>query len=304
MFLNILKKSSFLTCILLCSAFSRLQAQDRYHSGNEINANAATHSEDSTAVSAEQALVFPAILSGNEAESLEYIENFSKNRRDYLLRTYNKGKRLFSKATQILKKYKLPEELKVLLALESGFNGNAVSKAGAVGYWQIMDETAKQYGLRIIAQAPKNEKTKKQQKTVKLSADSIAKIKKLQAKDERRNFNKSTYAAARYLSDRSRNLNNDWLLVVASYNCGVGNVWDAMAQSGKENPTFWDIKELLPAETQGYVMNFITLNVIFNNYEKFANNTLAFQLKENKPAVAEQANTQSVIETNGISSFK
>ena len=90
-------------------------------------------------------------------------------------------------------------------------------------------------------------------------------------------FNKATFAAARYLKDRSRNLDNDLLLVVASYNCGVGNVWQAMKKTGKDNPDFWDVKSYLPAETRSYVMNFITLNVIFNNYEKFATNTLSFK---------------------------
>ena len=42
--------------------------------------------------------------------------------------------------------------------------------------------------------------------------------------DDRTNFMKSTLVAARYLKDRCRNLNNDWLLIAASYNCGVGNV--------------------------------------------------------------------------------
>ena len=73
-----------------------------------------------------------------------------------------------------------------------------------------------------------------------------------------------------------RNLNNDWLLVAASYNWGVGNVWNAMERSGKKNPTFWDIKQQLPAETRSYVMNFIALNVIFKNYENFSSNKLCF----------------------------
>ena len=64
--------------------------------------------------------------------------------------------------------------------------------------------------------------------------------------------------------------------MVASYNCGVGNVWEAMKKTGKAEPDFWDIKDYLPAETRAYVMNFITLNVIFHNYEKFENNTLLF----------------------------
>ena len=101
-------------------------------------------------------------------------------------------------------------------------------------------------------------------------------VKPVVVKDDRKNFNKSTYAAARYLKDRSRNLNNDLLLMVASYNCGIGNVWEAMKKCGKTDPDFWDVKSYLPGETQYYVMNFITLNVIFNNYEKFTNNNLMF----------------------------
>ena len=95
--------------------------------------------------------------------------------------------------------------------------------------------------------------------------------------DDRKNFIRSTYAAARYLKDRSRNLNSDWLLIAASYNCGVGNVWEAMERCRKKDPTFWDIKNYLPPETRAYVMNFITLNVIFKNYEKFLKNNLCFK---------------------------
>jgi Transglycosylase SLT domain len=234
-----------------------------------------TSKTEAVYITKEANVVFPALLAGNEAEMMDYVENFSTKRRDYLIRTFNRGKRFFPKAVNILKKYHIPHELKVLLALESGFNGNAVSGAGAVGYWQIMDETAKQYGLRIVEQPTKEEKAAAAK--VKLTPDSLAKIKKLQAKDERRNFNRSTHAAAKYLRDRCRNLNNNWLLIVASYNCGVGNVWEAMAKSGKSNPSFWDIKNFLPAETRNYVLNFITLNVIFNNYEKFAAGKLTFK---------------------------
>ncbi len=251
--------------------------------GQQVNSEAAVKTAYSSLnsnsgtgyITKEANVVFPELLAGTETEMLDYVENFSSKRRDYLIRTFNRGKRFFPKAVNILKKYHIPHELKVLLALESGFNGNAVSGAGAVGYWQIMDETAKQYGLRIVEQPSKEEKAKNAK--IKLTPDSLAKIKKIQAKDERRNFNRSTHAAAKYLRDRCRNLNNNWLLIVASYNCGVGNVWEAMAKSGKPNPTFWDIKLLLPAETRNYVLNFITLNVIFNNYEKFAAGKLTFK---------------------------
>ncbi len=222
-------------------------------------------------VTKEANIVFPEVLSGNEEESLDYIEKFSENRRAYIIRTYNRGKKYFPKVNVIFDKYDLPNELKVLLALESAFNGNAVSKAGAVGYWQIMDEVAREYGLKYASH-----KSAARRKQLKISTAKKSQVKSRSARDDRKNFNKSTYAAARYLKDRSKNLNNDLLLMVASYNCGVGNVWGAMKKSGKESPTFWDIKKYLPAETRSYVMNFITLNVLFHNYDKFCNNTLRF----------------------------
>ena len=239
---------------------------------------AASAKDKAGVITLEPNVVFPEILTGNEKEALLYIQKFSVNRRAYIIRTYNRSKKFFPKVTAILKKHNLPPELKVLLALESAFNANAVSKAGAVGYWQIMDEVAKEYGLKYVAQAKKEEKKKAEKK----KGEKIAPVAKITAKkaatskDDRKNFNKSTYAAARYLKDRSRNLDNNLLLMVASYNCGVGNVWEAMKKTGKTDPDFWDIKAYLPSETQAYVMNFITLNVILHNYDKFSNNTLLF----------------------------
>ena len=233
---------------------------------------AALNKKDNTSFTTLEAnVVFPEILTGNEEQALLYIEKFATNRRAYIIRTYNRSKKYFPKATAILKKYNLPHELKVLLALESAFNANAVSKAGAVGYWQFMDEVAKEYGLKYVAQQKAVEKKKELKKTGKKTQQKPALV-----KDDRKNFNKSTYAAARYLKDRGRNLDNDILLMVASYNCGIGNVWEAMKKTGKTDPGFWDVKDYLPAETQAYVMNFITLNVIFNNYDKFTNNNLLF----------------------------
>lgn len=219
-------------------------------------------------------VVFPSLFENEADECLAYVEKFSVNRRAYLVRTYARSKKFFPKAHTILKKYNVPTEFAVLLALESAFNANAVSKAGAVGYWQIMDEVAKEYGLRII------EDQHKKKTVVAKKGKGIAK--KKTAVDDRKNFSISTHTAAKYLKARMRNLDNNWLLIAASYNWGVGNVWNAIERSGKKNPTFWDIKDQLPAETRSYVMNFIALNVIFKNYEKFVNNQLYF--KSEKPA--------------------
>ena len=216
------------------------------------------------------AVIYPTILSHHKEQTLVYIEKFATNRRAYLLRTFARGKKYFPKITSIFKKFNLPQELKVLIALESGFNANAVSSAGAVGYWQIMDPVAKEYGLKIVEN---NLPASKNMNEVKSTVKSVKKT----VVDERKNLSKSTYAAAKYLRDRCKNLNNDYLLIVASYNCGVGNVWNAMQRTGKLKPTFWDIKKYLPAETKAYVMNFIALNVIFHNYESFAKNKLSFE---------------------------
>lgn len=193
-------------------------------------------------------MLYPVALQSGMNKSIEYVQKFCNKKRSYLIGTYQKGKQLFPTVIGVLKKYDLPQELKVLIALESDFNGNAVSRAGAVGYWQMMDEAARDYGLKTGSKS----------------------------KDERKNLAKSTVAAAKYLKDRCRNLKNDLLLTVASYNCGVGGVKNAMRKSGKSNPDFWDIKKYLPSETRLYVMNFIALNVVFNNYDKFVANKMVF----------------------------
>ena len=236
-------------------------------------------------------IVYPEILKGQEEYFAAYVEKFSINRRAYLMRTFNRGKRFFPKANTILKKYNVPTEFVVLLALESAFNGNAVSKAGAVGYWQIMDDVAKEYGLKI--EAGQQKAVVKTTNKVAVSTLVAAKgaPKKAVVADERKNFNKSTHTAARYLKDRMRNLKNDWLLVAASYNWGVGNVWNAMQRTGKAQPTFWDIKNYVPAETKTYVMNFIALNVVFKNYDKFSKGNLCF--KDEIPAKVQSINPEN-----------
>lgn len=260
---------------------------------------------------------FPEILKGNEEAAAEYIEKFSERRRDYLIRMYVKGKKLLPKAAGILKKHNLPEELKVLMILESAYNGNAVSKAGAVGYWQFMDAVAKEYGLKYVP-AEKKEETVIVKKVIKRRGRKIIietkeKIKKDLAKnkskckqvDERKNFNKATIAAARYLRDRRVNLDDNWLLVVASYNCGVGNVWNAMEKCGKENPTFWDIKKYLPEETKAYVMNFIALNVVYHNYDKFLKNNMIFKpVKAETPCDNFEDNFQDELGGNKTAALK
>ena len=86
---------------------------------------AASAKDNAGVITLEPNVVFPDVLTGNEKEALLYIEKFLENRRAYLIRTYTRSKKYFPKATAILKKHNLPQELKVLLALESAFNCRA-----------------------------------------------------------------------------------------------------------------------------------------------------------------------------------
>jgi membrane-bound lytic murein transglycosylase D len=135
----------------------------------------------------------------------------------------------------ILEQYGLPLELKYLVVVESALNPVAVSRVGACGLWQFMLPTGKNYGLEI---------------------NSLI--------DDRRDPVKSTHAACRYFMDMY-DIYGDWHLVIASYNCGPGNVNKAIRRSGGKTD-FWKIYPYLPRETRSYVPLFIAANYVMNYY--------------------------------------
>ncbi len=130
----------------------------------------------------------------------------------------------------------MPEELKFLSVVESALDPNAVSRVGATGPWQFMFATARMYGLKM---------------------DNYV--------DERKDPIQASYATARYLKDAYNDF-GDWLLAIASYNCGKGNVMRAMQRSGGKD--FWSIRNYLPAETRGYVPAFVAISYVMNFYKK------------------------------------
>lgn len=136
---------------------------------------------------------------------------------------------------EALEAYQVPLELKYLPVIESALNPTAVSRAGAVGLWQFMITTGKQYGLEVTSLV-----------------------------DERRDPVKASYAAAHYLRDLY-NIFGDWTLAIASYNCGPGNVRKAISRAGGAKD-YWAIYPYLPAETRGYVPAFIAANYAMNYY--------------------------------------
>lgn len=119
----------------------------------------------------------------------------------------------------------LPAELALLPAIESGYNPSADSRVGAMGLWQMMPQTATTNGLQINWWY-----------------------------DARRDTIASTKTALDYLS-RLHFALNDWLLAVAAYDVGIGNIENAEARSGERS--FWNLD--LPEETQDYVPRLLAL---------------------------------------------
>ena len=156
----------------------------------------------------------------------DYMEKFGAN----LGKMKDWGKPYFDIMNTILAQHGLPVELKYLSVIESALKTYAVSWAGAVGPWQFMPGTARYLGLRV------NNKV-----------------------DDRVDFYKSTHAAARYLTDLY-GIYGDWLLVIAAYNGGPGNVNSAIRKSGSKN--FWDLQYYLPTESRNHVKKFIATHYI------------------------------------------
>jgi len=130
----------------------------------------------------------------------------------------------------------IPDELKYLSIVESKLDPLAVSRVGAAGPWQFMYTTAKIYGLNM---------------------DDYV--------DDRRDPIQASYAAAAYLKDAYEEF-GDWLLAIASYNCGKSNVEHAIDKAGTND--FWSIRQYLPAETRNYVPAFIAVTYVMNCYAK------------------------------------
>lgn len=137
---------------------------------------------------------------------------------------------------EALYRYKLPMELKMLPVIESALIPRAQSSASAVGLWQFMLRTGKYYGLEVNSFV-----------------------------DERCDPVKSTEAACKYLRDMYK-IYGDWTLVIASYNCGAGNVNKALARVPNAK-TYWDIYEYLPRETRGYIPAFIAATYAYTYYK-------------------------------------
>ncbi|WP_242927992.1 lytic transglycosylase domain-containing protein [Pontibacter vulgaris] len=152
-----------------------------------------------------------------------FIDYFTIRNRKYTRTMISRENVYFPLFEKYLKKYNMPQDLKYLSIVESGLNPKAKSVAAAVGLWQFIGSTGKEYGL-----------------------DQNGHI------DERMDPEKATDAAMRFLS-RLHRYYGDWELAMAAYNCGQGNVNKAIRRAGGGKKTFWEIFPYLPKETRSYV---------------------------------------------------
>ncbi|RFZ81217.1 LysM peptidoglycan-binding domain-containing protein [Mucilaginibacter terrenus] len=164
-----------------------------------------------------------------------YIDLYA-GRRDEMGRILGLSQYYFPIYEKAFRDAGVPDEIKYLSVVESALQPNANSRVGAGGLWQFMSETAKIYHLSIN--------------------DYV---------DERRDPVLASQAAAAYLKDAYQQF-GDWLLAIASYNCGKSNVENALARTGAND--YWSIRQLLPAETRGYVPAYIAVTYVMNYYKR------------------------------------
>lgn len=163
----------------------------------------------------------------------QYINVYTKRRRDQLSRMMGLGAYYFPLFEEVLDQFDLPIELKYLSIVESALNPKAKSWAGATGLWQFMYATAKEYDLKVSSYV-----------------------------DERMDPYKSTVAACKFF-EKSYAVYGDWSLALASYNSGRGNVNKAIRRAGGEK-NYWRIRRFLPKETRSYVPAFIAVCYAMN----------------------------------------
>jgi membrane-bound lytic murein transglycosylase D len=179
--------------------------------------------------------VFPMVFN-NDIKA--YINMYIRKRRSIAV-LLGLAKYYFPFFEQTMDKYNCPLELKYLAVIESALNPMAVSRSGATGLWQFMYNTGKMYGLEVSS-------------LVDYRCDPLL----------------STDAAARHLSDLSKLFMGDWVLAMAAYNCGAGNVKKAIIRSGGKTD-FWEIYDYLPKETRGYIPAFYGAWYVMQYYDKY-----------------------------------
>ncbi len=171
-----------------------------------------------------------------------------QNRIKYLVTHKQDLYRAFQKAAPYIRyiyeqtqAHGLPAELALLPMVESNFDPNAKSPVGALGLWQLMPATASGLGVKNNA-----------------------------SYDGRRDVYASTNAALKFLKYLNNYFKNDWILAIAAYNCGPGNINKAVKKNGSvlKGASFWNLASL-PKETKDYIPKLLALAAIVQDPGKY-----------------------------------
>ena len=162
--------------------------------------------------------------------------NWYANHPDYLERVWGRAEHYLHFIVEQLKERSMPLELALLPVVESAFEPYAYSHARASGLWQFIPDTGSNYGLKQDWWY-----------------------------DGRRDVVASTRAALDYLQSLHDTFDGDWLLAIAAYNCGAGNVRRAVSHNQRQGRPidFWHLK--LPTETRSYVPKLLAMRRIVAN---------------------------------------
>jgi LysM repeat protein len=145
-----------------------------------------------------------------------------------------KSKRWFPLMDSLLKKNNIPTDLKFLVPIESGFD-NVVSPKGASGFWQLMEATATEFGIRINAEM-----------------------------DERLDPEKATIAACKLLQRGHRQFQS-WPETAVSYNIGITGLKSVM--NAQYSESLYDL--LLNQESGRYLFRVLAAKLILENPERY-----------------------------------
>jgi len=200
-----------------------------------------------------------------------YVELFQGRLRDYIEESLTRGSKYLPMIQSVFKAEGLPLDLAYIPIIESGFKTNALSKANAKGPWQFMQATAGDMGLKHDWYV-----------------------------DERSDPEKATVAAAKYLKTLYK-IFNDWHMVLAAYNGGLGRLQRAMKTADTDD--FWalsDSTRYLPKETREYVPLILAAIVVAKNPAQYGFNvTPAEPVAYTKVAVPRAIDLRRVAEWTG-----
>jgi len=187
---------------------------------------------------------FPVVIN---KQVKAYLDIFQNKQKKTFGRWLARSGKYIPMLQRELREAGLPQDLAYLAMIESGFNQRAYSRAKAVGLWQFIKGTGKQYNLRIDRYV-----------------------------DERRHAEKSTKAAVAFLSDLYADF-GDWHLAVAGYNAGAGKIGRGLKRYKVDN--FWSLAQhrYLRLETKRYVPKLIAAIIIAKNPEQYGFTNIQYE---------------------------